>query len=453
MKEEIIYDGDSSLRFEKGKTMYYIASGEATLSNTINYNLSVALCCSFVKTTTDNLFYSIQDNCGNDLKLLTTWIEEIAPNFPTLDIKIIKSDCTVIKDHIIPSYQNFLTLNNMDKNGQLICMELDLSKRSTYYGYTNIHNFKSSNFTNFYQIYQYLFDYLINNSIKIDKDTYISTINSFCLKHFKDIQRIIKSDNTSTTMIPSKNSRGRVGIFDIVSGIAIDANSLTVEKIIAFLSEIVDANLTVVSNYINTRIGLNNGKEVEGLYIQALYHKKAYMIEAYLAHHLIRAGLSSEFTDFIKQYFLIKSKLPNEYFWNLIFINMFGFNIYYYYWLTNQRTFKLTTPEIFNKKAQEYKDVSSLQFFRNFFMDFNKNTLNNLIELYKVGRFEEFRLEMSHLTKVEVKESSRNRLKSLRLFQNYEIIDQTETQYTLRADDYRLHNYLKKNFNTIKVAI
>jgi hypothetical protein len=132
---------------------------------------------------------------------------------------------------------------------------------------------------------------------------------------------------------------------------------------------------------------------------------------------------------------------------------MFGFNIYYYYWLTNQRTFKLTTPKAFNKKANEYKDVSSLQFFRNFFMDFNVGTLNNLMELYKAGRFEEFRFEMTHNTRVEVKESSKNRLKSLRLFQNYEVINQTDKVYTLRADDYRLHNYLKKNFNTIKVAI
>lgn len=452
MKDEIIYDENSFLRFGRGKTICYIAQDKTTLDDILSYDIQVALCCSFVKNTTDNLFYSVQYSMETDLDFLITWIKEIAPHFPTLDIKIIKSDCTTSKSHVKPTYQDFLTLNNIDKHGQLICMKLDLSERSTYYGYTNIYNFKSGNFTDFYQIYQYLLDYLIENDIKIDEDTYKATINSFCLKHFKNIQQIIKEDDTLTTMIPSEG-RGNGGRFEISSGIAINLASVTIEKVTTFLSEIVETNLTTISNYINTRIRLQKSKETKGLFIQALYRKKTYMIEAYLAHHLIRAGLSYQFSDFIKQYFLIKSKLPNEYFWNLIFMTMFGFNIYYYYWLTNQRTFKLTTPEIFNKKAKEYRDVSSLQFFRNFFMDFNKNTLANLVELYKAGRFEEFRIEISHLTKVEVKESSRSKLKSLRLFQNYEIIDQTETQYILRADDYKLHRYLKNNFNIVKVAV
>ena len=328
-------------------------------------------------------------------------------------------------------------------------MKLDLSQRSVYYGHTNIRNYRSSNFSHFYQIYQYLFDYLIGNGTEVNKDNYVSIIDSFCIDHFKDVQKIIKKDSTSTTM--SSSTYG--GNFEISSGIAIDSTSVTIEKVTAFLSELVGTNLTEISNYINNKIGLRATNDAEGLYIQALYRQKAYVLEAYLAHHLIRAGLSRQFNDFIKQYFLIKSKLPNEYFWNLIFMTMFGFNIYYYYWLTNQRTFKLTTPKAFNKKANEYKDVSSLQFFRNFFMDFNVGTLNNLMELYKAGRFEEFRFEMTHNTRVEVKESSKNRLKSLRLFQNYEVINQTDKVYTLRADDYRLHNYLKKNFNTIKVAI
>jgi hypothetical protein len=233
----------------------------------------------------------------------------------------------------------------------------------------------------------------------------------------------------------------------------VDINSVTVEKVINYLIEIVSINLEIISLYLEAVNKNPTLEEDSKIYIQVLYSQKKYKVEAYLAHHLIRAGLSFEFKKFIDQYFLIKKALPGEYFWNLIFLTQFGFNFYYYYWLTNDRTFKLTDEDSFNSKAKIFVDTSSQYFLREFYVDQNVMTYNHLKELYCSGKFKEVAKALGSTIRIEVKPSRKNKVTTLRIADNYEVFSMDDKYYHIRGDDFRMRKYLKNNFNVIKKVV
>jgi hypothetical protein len=183
--------------------------------------------------------------------------------------------------------------------------------------------------------------------------------------------------------------------------------------------------------------------------VQALYSEKSYDVEAYLAHHLIRAGIVKDFVPFVKQYFLIKEAVPDLYFWNIIFLTQFGFKFYYYYWLTNSRQFKLITPEIFEAACQNFEDHSSLKFLQQFEATYSNGTKNRIINLYKGGKFEEIITLLSCSMIVQLKPEKKERFINLRLSDTYSVITLEGDYYNIVGDDYKLRRYKISNFNTL----
>lgn len=184
--------------------------------------------------------------------------------------------------------------------------------------------------------------------------------------------------------------------------------------------------------------------------IVAEYSKKSYPVEAYLAHHLIRACLSDETIPYIKQYFLIKKSTPDLYFWNRIFLCQFGFNMYYYFWLTDRRFFNLTTKEEFEKKARDYSYTSSFDFFEYFRGDFPIAFRKKMSELYLKGQFDLIisNLKLSkYVTPTDAfKKKSKNFLYSVK----YKVGFEDEENYYITGDNYLQRKYPKTNFNIVE---
>ena len=186
--------------------------------------------------------------------------------------------------------------------------------------------------------------------------------------------------------------------------------------------------------------------------ISTRYSQKSYPVEAYLAHHLIRACFDSQSIIFVKQYFEIKKVVPDMYFWNIIFLCQFGLNMYYYFWLTNERIFHMTTEEEFNKFTKKNMDTSSKSFFDYFAgVILNPDILNSLKELYLSKRFDLVAENLGKVKFVVPKDSTRIRKNSLlRLFKEYQVLFESDDHYLVRADDYNNRRYKKNKFKTVK---
>jgi hypothetical protein len=186
--------------------------------------------------------------------------------------------------------------------------------------------------------------------------------------------------------------------------------------------------------------------------ISTRYSQKSYSVEAYLAHHLIRACFDSQSIIFVKQYFEIKKVVPDMYFWNIIFLCQFGLNMYYYFWLTDGRIFHMTTEEEFNKFTKKSVGTSSKSFFDHFAgVILNPDILNSLKELYLSKKFDLVAENLGKVKFVVPKDSTRIRKNSLlRLFKEYRVLFESEDHYLVRADDYNNRRYKKNKFKTVK---
>lgn len=197
----------------------------------------------------------------------------------------------------------------------------------------------------------------------------------------------------------------------------------------------------------NPYIFKGNSMEV----IQARYSKKSYIVEAYLAHHLIRACFHKESIVFVKQYFEIKKVVPDLYFWNIIFLCQLGLNMYYYFWLTNKRVFHMITKEEFEKRTKQCFSNSSKEFLEYFSGEFpSEETLLLIRQLYLERRFDIIVKNLGTTRYVVPKKYARSRKNSLlRFFDTYKVLFEDEMHYYITADDYYIKKYKKTNFNVI----
>lgn len=184
--------------------------------------------------------------------------------------------------------------------------------------------------------------------------------------------------------------------------------------------------------------------------IIAEYSQKSYPVEAYLAHHLIRACLADKFIPYIKQYFLIKEYTPDLYFWNRIFLCQFGFNIYYYFWLTDRRFFNLTNKEEFEKQARSYPYTSSYDFFEYFRADYPLSFRNNIAKLYLNGQFDMIISNLKSSKYVTPTDAFKKKSKNFLYSSKYKVNFEDEETYSVIGDNYLHRKYLKTNFNIVE---
>jgi len=184
--------------------------------------------------------------------------------------------------------------------------------------------------------------------------------------------------------------------------------------------------------------------------IIAEYSQKSYPVEAYLAHHLIRACLANEFIPYINQYFLIKEHTPDLYFWNRIFLCQFGFRIYYYYWLTDRRFFNLTNKEEFEKRARSYSYTSSYDFFEYFKADYPLSFRNNIAKLYSNGQFNMIISNLKLSKYIAPTDAFKKKSKNFLYSSKYKVGFEDEETYSVTGDNYLNRKYLKTNFNIVE---
>jgi len=366
--------------------------------------------------------------------------------FPELKIDLVRSECLLYNGSTRNPGNNLILYNQQSNSGIIISLLLNYSAKSNlYYSYTNQNNFKSGYFKDLDFLYHMMIEYYLNNKRNISID-----IKKEITQFVSDNILNIKEAFNQSFLVHTYPSGGSNQWTPVMSEFIVDIESVTVENISEYLIKIVEINYNNIKDYIELRLKPPSEDIIKGKpYIRALYSKKAYKIQAYLAHHLIRAGLSPEFKDFINQYFKIKEQLPKEYFWNLIFLTQFGFNYYYYYWLTNDRMLKFTTPKEFEEKAKEYTDTSTLTFFSKFHLNCNSALYRRMVEVYTKGDFRKFLVLTQGGIKVMVKPQYRERLKNLRIATYYNALTIEDNYCFISGDDFRVHKYLLKNFEII----
>ena len=446
----IVYDEDSVRdRFASGMNVSFVETTDKTLSNTNLYYETVLKCCSPVKSTKNNWFYLLNNKLA-ETERFRNWIADVIPMFPELDIKVIKSEARIVKqtDSEVTGNNNFLDLKQKDASGNYIRVILGLSTLSTmYYGFTNTNNYSSMYFDSLVFMANSFINSCIDTKIPVTAENYKEVIIKYVSDNIEQIRNEFRGPYPCYAS-PTKTGCGSRS--NVHTAFLIDFSSINIDNMTEYLTECVNCNITTISRFISKKSAEPETAKKYSLYIQALYSKKAYTVQAYLAHHLIRAGISDQFKAFIDQYFKIKKELPKEYFWNLIFLTQFGFKFYYYYWLTNARQFRLTSKEEFERTATYHSDTSSLALFAKFSVSQTGITFNHLKKLYLDGDFKNVVMLLRSSVKIQVKASKRERLTNLRIANYYDVLSMDENYFTIRGDDFRMHRYLKSNFIVIQ---
>ncbi len=436
---EIIYDDNNSggRRFSKGYRMtYFHTSSVPPFTN--RFGAFNEQCLSAVRTTKDNWYYICPAEL--DINFLKKWLEEIAPNFPTFDIKLI----SVLGSKIMFPGNNipYPSFTYKDGTGRPITVKLKAKKKDKYdYSTVNYDISKEWYVGGLTIIMGNFLNYCIHNNILLDKNNYLKEIKSYFNKKVREISEPFRQ-YYGVSFYKTKDAI----VYDTVyCNLVLDYNDLDYKGLEEYLGTIVEINLKSVIPFLRHRLGADEKDKIYNV-VQALYSNKTYSVEAYLAHHLIRAGFSNEFIPFIKQYYRIKEKLPNQFFWNLIFLTLFGFNIYYYYWLTGSRTFKLITEEEFDFAAKQYIETSSQNFLDNFYVSHSPSVLSRLIELYTDERFDEMASILSNSIVVYLKPEKKGKFKNLNLSVDYPVSSVDKDYYFIIGDDYKMRRYSVKNF-------
>lgn len=441
----IIYDSktQNTNRFPAGVEMKFIETNTLKLKNQY-YEVTTLKCCSPVKTTKNNWYYLMLPETNKEL--CDTWIKEIAPMFPSLNIQMVEFD----RNNIIkPTYAQYpqLTYHNGTK---AIEVDLPLSEESNKnYGHTNKRRSPISHFSSLPSLLYSFIEYIIKNKTILTPLIYEVEIETFVKKELKkSIKEYLQQPN-SATRVRLMDTSDTYGVY---TSLILDFDNLPADALTKYLKEVVaiKTNLNNICAYVSKKVGKEEKPIADMInLVQAHYSKKSYSVEAYLAHHLIRAGICKDFEPFINQYFTIKKAVPELYFWNLIFLTQFGFQFYYYYWLTENRHFKLITPEVFEAAAEEYEDYSSKGFLGNFHTTYSTGTLSRLEKLYKEGEFAKIIEMLSCSFIVAIKPEKKEKFINLRLSDNYGVTSIEEDYYFITGDDYKMRRYKQSNFNII----
>jgi len=440
--EKIICDafntnGTADSRFTGGLKMQIIIGADSQLTRR-SYEVSTLTCCSSVRQTSLDWFYLLPAIIDRDL--LEKWLKEITPIFSNLNIQI-----TSIKDKKL-SYKNeglssVLSLCQHENN-VLITLPIDLSKRSNgQYGISCENRYKSGELSNVDFLIEKFCNYCIDHKIKIFDD-HNSIINNFIKEEYNNLLSLELDNTIATVHLPS-------GAYAVQLGIIVDFESIDKSLIMKYISRLFIANKHNIISYICKKIETaKQSDDVELL--QVLYSKKTSNIQAYLAHHLIRAGFSADFSPFINQYFIIKEQLPDIGFWNRILYTQFGFKFYYYYWLTDQRTFRNVSDEEMANLIKNSSRNSSKDFLANFQSDMSIAIKNRARILYSAGDFIRFHQLMTGGVLVQLLPESVKKFTNLRLSSDYTVTSDDDKYYFIQGDDYKLRRYSKKHFKILE---
>lgn len=430
-------------RFYTGYDAYYIATGDDSLRTNKAYEISNRICLSFTQSTTSNIFYLVKHY---NIDRLQEWINEISPQFPSLQIKLLKF---LKKDYPNTSFPdrdriNSLFFTQYDVLGSLITMRLEMSSKSdSVYNITNKRHAKYGYFSDLKFLIKLFIDYCIKEKVTIEKEEEFSDIvSTFCYMYLDSILAEFKKDNRVKIKLDSDNPLFE-GTYEVISNCTIDITSVNYQNLYKYINSIVSLNYKRFISIIN----LHQSEETyDTALVQVLYSKKSYPLESYLATHLVRIGLAEELFDFMDQYYMIKETVPELSFWKRIVYTLFGFDFHAYYWLTGDRTFKAFTEDDFILAAKISGHGSSHSLFHKFSVELSEKKIENLKRLYSIGDFRAFVNAIENPKCVSLKESKKGKLNFLKILDKYEIFDEDTKNYFIKSDDFRVRKYSKSNF-------
>lgn len=420
-------------RFGKGKSMKVITIGGENLSSENTYLHRDLLCCAEVRGTSDNWFYIIPPEV---LGKVRKWINEIKPHFPTLDMKIIrmKSDITDVVSYAIPHRINVFETDHKVSNEPI---SINIKMNSSHYGD------RRCEIRQLRDMVSSFLDYCVENNLEISGKGMSTTIRKFIEENLVSIKEELNSVRAPSVILYKEE--GSKYYMNSYAYSIMDTEDLTPDKLQGYLETVIRLNTEEYIPYVKERIDSKVGKYI--FILRVLYSKRRFTIERYIAHILIRAAFSKELHPFIDQYYLIKSRLPEVYFWNLIFITQFGFDINPYYWLTGTRTFKFTTKEKFEEAMKGHGGNSSNYFFDSLFKNKMLVSLeNNLSETYKRGDFKSFYKSMIKTVHVKPTEDFRLKSSSFKISDRYEVLLFDSDYYCVYNDEYNIKKCKKHNF-------
>ena len=417
MSKKIFNDGSRmEERFQGGLNIEYLDTPSILneKSNINRLSTSIIRCCSSVKNTTSNWYYYLKNYSIEENSLFSKWIEEITPIFPSLKIKVIDLDKSQVKVSTDQSSnRSIINISDWDSNNELISIKFKYSQQSgEIYHVTSIKSATHGYFSNFMFLINGFLLYNIKNKTIVTNENY----KYLCLKYVQDNMDTIIIPELTTGVANARNIKNNTrdsNMFFINLTNIIDKKDITQDKITNYLIRVIEVNLLDIINY--TKKGVEDKIDPTKLkFLQVLYTNKSYILESYLAHNLIRAGLSPEFNVFIEQYFLIKESTPDLDFWNRLLLTQYGFKFYYYYWLTNERQFKIINPTDFNKALIAWQYYSTKSFFAQFVSHFPEKQRVMFDDLYNAGKFQECIELLTPSILLSLKKEKKDKFKNLR---------------------------------------
>jgi len=379
-----------------------------------------------------------------DISALESWIDELRPQFPTLDLEVVK---ILKKDHAtcLPTSKIDNDLfYNYSLDGSPIYMKLAISEASNnIYTITNRYHADYGDFYNLKFIIKMFLAYCLEKKAFIrDNKDFENLISLFCLSHLEYVADDFRSCNEVGVKLvdadPIFSER-----YVVETNIIVDPKSLNYYNLHKYITDITAVNYDRFTGYINHNIAM---KDYDTVFVKVLYSKKAYPLESYLATHLVRVGLTPALTSFREQYYRIKAALPDVSFWKRIVYTQFGFNMFAYYWLTDSRVFRSFTDEEFLKEAKMAGSDSSKYLFDKFAVNLPVKKLESLARPYKEGNFIEFVNALENPKAVTLKDTKKGKYKYLLILDKYEVFDEDLKNYFIKSDDFRVRKYSKSNF-------
>lgn len=422
------------------------------LNNTTAYTVLNLTCCSAVKNTERDWHYVVPESI---VSVLSKWLEELRPVFPTLDMEIYE-----IQNKYITEDTTVLNINFVENKGPAntsFGVYLKLGRQSnTYYGYTNSKTASHAYFRQMSFISRDFLRYCSGVEPDLNKDNVERLARLYIRQEENHIRTLFKEPRTVTVTIydPSKpiDIRDIHGPYAVESSKIIDADGTDLDSLVKYLVNSYSANVDLCKRVISYYSDKTN-KETSTI-LRVRYSRKRYSVESYLAHILLRAAFTENTQQFITQYFKIKEKYPELYFWNLIFLTQMGFNFYYYYWLTDRRFFRFTDEEDFMNRAKAYSGVSSQEFINNSFVQrLSLSASKKLLCYYKEGQLDTIIESLNYPLKVRPTKVFKSCNDNFLISDCYEVIAYDKDTYFIIGDDYRIRKYKKENFEIVESCL
>ena len=423
-------------RFLKGVEMHVLLLNYIKFHPDKPYISRKITCCQDVKDTMHNWAYVIPDRYHEDV---STWIKELIPIFPTLGIEIIEVDRHDLLELIVEIADTSFDFHEKESTTP-VTVRIKIGEQSLgHYGYTNSNNLEYGDICNLRQLVIRFLLHCAKSKVSLSKNTIHKLAKEF-LSGDNNSREYIKKE--VSLYVPGSGAYVLTGEYLID-----DINNLDMMIFLGYLKKVYGNNIQNCSSVVRS-LKRNNGKMS---LLKVLYTKSRYKVEKYLAHILIRAAFSDETLPFIKQYYTIKESMPGLYFWNIIFLTQFGFDMNYYWWLTEQRIFKFTTEEEFAECARDYGGTSSQMFFSNYFVrgKYPRSHLLKLKTFYEKKDFKTVLDSLSNSLVVTPTDKFREKNKNFIISDTYDVALYNDKYYYVLADDYRIKKCSKSNFNII----